>query len=54
MRASPLARRRLEDVDDDGRGGTFGEPNFFVAEQNWPRSIRDGDPLNALGCPGGR
>jgi Sulfotransferase family len=20
-----------------GRGGTFGEPNFFIAEQNWPR-----------------
>ena len=20
-----------------GRGGTFGEPNYFVAEQNWPR-----------------
>ena len=20
-----------------GRGGTFGEPNFFVAEDNWPR-----------------
>ena len=20
-----------------GRGGTFGEPNFFIAEDNWPR-----------------
>ena len=20
-----------------GRGGTFGEPNFFTAEYNWPR-----------------
>jgi len=23
-----------------GRGGIFGEPNFFVAEQNWPRGRR--------------
>jgi hypothetical protein len=20
-----------------GRGGRFGEPNYFIAEQNWPR-----------------
>ena len=23
-----------------GRGGRFGEPNFFTAEYNWPRDPR--------------
>lgn len=39
-----------------GRGGTFGEPNFFIAEYNWPRgrgwyeSLFDGaDQAAAIG-----
>jgi Sulfotransferase family len=39
-----------------GRGGTFGEPHFFITEQNWPRgrgwyeSLFDGaDKADAIG-----
>lgn len=40
MKAGTVSLRRYLDEHPDvflGRGGTFGEPNFFIAENNWPR-----------------
>jgi Sulfotransferase domain len=40
MKAGTVSLRRYLDEHPDvflGRGGKFGEPNFFVAEDNWPR-----------------
>jgi hypothetical protein len=40
MKAATVSLRRYLDEHPDvflGRGGKFGEPNFFVAEDNWPR-----------------
>jgi hypothetical protein len=40
MKAGTVTLRHYLDEHPDvflGRGGTFGEPNFFIAEDNWPR-----------------
>jgi hypothetical protein len=40
MKAGTVSLRHYLDEHPDvfiGRGGMFGEPNFFVAEGNWPR-----------------
>jgi hypothetical protein len=40
MKAGTVSLRRYLDEHPDvflGRGGKFGEPSFFVAEDNWPR-----------------
>src|SRR5689334_25393282 len=40
MKAGTVSLRHYLDEHPDvflGRGGTFGEPNFFTAEYNWPR-----------------
>src|SRR5580704_7813810 len=40
MKAGTVSLRHYLDEHPDvflGRGGKFGEPNFFVAEDNWPR-----------------
>ena len=40
MKAGTVSLSHYLDQHPDvflGRGGRFGEPNFFVAEQNWPR-----------------
>jgi hypothetical protein len=40
MKAGTVSLSHYLDEHPDiflGRGGTFGEPNFFVAEQNWSR-----------------
>jgi hypothetical protein len=40
MKAGTVSLRHYLDEHPDaflGRGGRFGEPNFFVAEHNWPR-----------------
>ena len=40
MKAGTVSLRHYLDEHPDvflGRGGTFGEPNFFIAEDNWPR-----------------
>jgi hypothetical protein len=40
MKAGTVSLRRYLDEHPAvfmGRGGTFGEPNFFIAEENWPR-----------------
>jgi len=40
MKAGTVSLRHYLDEHPDvflGRGGTLGEPNFFVAEDNWPR-----------------
>ncbi|MGH3397377.1 MAG: sulfotransferase [Streptosporangiaceae bacterium] len=40
MKAGTVSLRHYLDEHPDvflGRGGKFGEPNFFVAEYNWPR-----------------
>jgi hypothetical protein len=40
MKAGTVSLSHYLDEHPDvflARGGTFGEPNFFVAEQNWPR-----------------
>jgi Sulfotransferase family len=40
MKAGTVSLRHYLDGHPDvflGRGGTFGEPNFFIAEFNWPR-----------------
>jgi hypothetical protein len=40
MKAGTVSLRHYLDEHPDvflGRGGTFGEPNFFIAENNWPR-----------------
>lgn len=40
MKAGTVSLRHYLDEHPDvflGRGGRFGEPNFFVAEDNWPR-----------------
>jgi hypothetical protein len=40
MKAGTVSLRHYLDEHPDvfvGRGGRFGEPSFFVAEQNWPR-----------------
>ena len=40
MKAGTVSLRHYLDEHPDvflGRGGRFGEPNFFVAEYNWPR-----------------
>jgi hypothetical protein len=43
MKAGTVSLRRCLDEHPDvfaGGGGSFGEPNFFVAEANWPRGRR--------------
>lgn len=40
MKAGTVSLRHYLDEHPDvflGRGGKFGEPNFFIAEDNWPR-----------------
>ena len=40
MKAGTVSLRHYLDEHPDvflGRGGTLGEPNFFIAEANWPR-----------------
>ncbi|MGD0246338.1 MAG: hypothetical protein ABSB59_39250 [Streptosporangiaceae bacterium] len=40
MKAGTVSLRHYLDDHPDvflGRGGKFGEPNFFIAEYNWPR-----------------
>jgi hypothetical protein len=40
MKAGTVSLRRCLDEHPDvflGSGGKFGEPNFFVGEDNWPR-----------------
>ena len=40
MKAGTVSLRHYLEEHPDvflGRGGTFGEPNFFIAEHNWPR-----------------
>ena len=40
MKAGTVSLSHYLDQHPDvflGRGGRFGEPSFFVAEQNWPR-----------------
>ena len=40
MKAGTVSLRHYLDEHPDvflGRGGKFGEPNFFIAEYNWPR-----------------
>src|SRR5438477_619745 len=40
MKAGTVSLRHYLDEHPDvflGRGGKFGEPNFFIAEGNWPR-----------------
>jgi hypothetical protein len=40
MKAGTVSLRHYLDEHPDvflGRGGRFGEPNFFIAERNWPR-----------------
>ena len=59
MKAGTVSLRHYLDEHPDvflGRGGTFGEPNFFTAEYNWPRgrgwyeSLFDGaDQAAAIG-----
>jgi Sulfotransferase domain len=42
MKAGTVSLSRYLDDHPDvfvGRGGTFGEPNFFVADQNWSRGL---------------
>jgi hypothetical protein len=43
MKAGTVSLRHYLDEHPDvfiGGGGMFGEPNFFVAEDNWPRGPR--------------
>jgi Sulfotransferase family len=59
MKAGTVSLRHYLDEHPDvflGRGGKFGEPNFFIAEYNWPRgrgwyeSLFDGaDTAAAIG-----
>lgn len=42
MKAGTVSLRHYLDEHPDvfvGNGGVFGEPNFFVAENNWPRGL---------------
>ncbi len=42
MKAGTVSLSRYLDDHPDaflGRGGTFGEPNFFVSEFNWSRGL---------------
>jgi hypothetical protein len=42
MKAGTVSLRHYLDGHPDvfmGSGGMFGEPNFFAAEQNWPRGL---------------